>query len=67
MDRRSYTGAAEGSIGHDGPDSVRHRTVRDYSKVMNERKRPLAPAWAGMPLEIWGRPRRGITPEINAV
>ena len=30
-----------------GPDSVRHRTVRDYSKVRNERKRPLARAWRG--------------------
>ncbi len=50
-----------------GPDSVGHRTVRDYSKVTNESKRPLARAWAGLPLEIWGRLRRGITPEINAV
>jgi hypothetical protein len=36
-----------------GADSVRHRTVRDYSKVTNERKRALARAWAGIRWRSW--------------
>jgi hypothetical protein len=48
-----------------GSNRRRYGTLRDCSKVTKARPH-LARASQGLPLEIWGRLRRGITSEINA-